>query len=86
MQLNNLIFKDLNQLEELSLESNNIVQINTNAFVGLNNLKLLCLFNNPIAQLFPTELSNLCVNCQVITKEKCIKTISLPSEYNLFYF
>ena len=67
------IVKGLNELEEIWLESNNIVVFDLNSLVGLNKLLKVCIFNNPISKYFPEKLQKICE-----TNSKCVVKINDP--------
>ena len=69
-----IIVKGLNDLEEIWLESNNIVVFDLNSLVGLNKLLKVCIYNNPISKYFPEKLQKICEtnpNCIVKISETC---------------
>ena len=78
-------------MREISLESNELVEIDKSSFFNLNNLKLVCLNNNPITTLFPTDLLTfICSqqqqqnnNCTVSLNHKCIRNYTLNKLNNV---
>jgi hypothetical protein len=58
-QIEEDLFKSLNNLNVISLESNSIIYFNKNSLVGLTKLSQVCLYDNPVSILFPTSLSNI---------------------------
>jgi Leucine-rich repeat (LRR) protein len=47
-------------LTGICLQSNKITSFNTKSLIGLSKLKKLCLSFNPIKDLFPLQLVNIC--------------------------
>ena len=61
-------FKNLLNLKNLYLDSNQLISFDRNALVGLINLELVCLAQNPISVQFPASISKVCDSnpkCQV---------------------
>ena len=72
------MFKTMVSLQELWLESNQIVSVDKNSLVGLNKLEKVCINNNPISTFFPHLLDGICSTnskCVVSIAEKCILII-----------
>jgi len=67
-------FKDLKNLKELWLESNKITRFDKDYLIGLEDLKLVCFKDNPVNELFPNKIKNMCYsnpNCNVKINEYC---------------
>jgi Leucine-rich repeat (LRR) protein len=60
-------FRNLSQLKELWIETNEIWSFDSATLVGLVNLEKVCFYHNPISQKQPSLLKNICN-----TNPKCI--------------
>ena len=68
------LFRSLVKLSVLNLESNELVSFNKRALIDLSKLEAVCFYDNPISNLIPDHLNDVCSmnkNCKVYTTTRC---------------